>query len=175
MLDAAGHPINENTFNSPKVLIVDDDELTLEVIAMMASRLGHTVHLARDGQEAVELFEASPESFALVIMDVEMPRLDGLQAAHRIREINPSAKLILISGNTKKDVWKVKPNAFVLKSLMHMELKDLVVRLTQPEAPAQRTTAEHPEANGPDAPPRPNPNAPSFRVPVSRAGSNPPT
>ena len=106
------------------VLIVDDDPLVLSSISMMVDSMGFSSSQAKDGVEAVEHFQAQPEAISLVIMDVEMPRLDGISATQKIREINPSAKVILCSGHTKQDVWKAKPNAFLLKPFMHLDLRE---------------------------------------------------
>lgn len=135
MTDTPGVPSNEANNLTANVLIVDDDPMILGVISMLVQSLGHKCHSATDGQEAVEVFRSKPEAFSLVIMDVEMPHLDGIEASLKIREIDPSAKVILLSGYTKKDVWKAKPNGFVLKSFMHIELRELIARLMEPEVP----------------------------------------
>jgi len=115
------------------VLIVDDDPLLLSSISMMVDSMGFSSSQAKDGVEAVEHFRAQPEAISLVIMDVEMPRLDGISATQKIREINPSAKVILCSGHTKQDVWKAKPNAFLLKPFMHLDLRETMRTLLRKE------------------------------------------
>lgn len=120
------------------ILIVDDDPLVLDAISMMVTSMGHGYQLATDGEEAVGLFQAQAETIALVIMDVEMPRLGGLEATMKIREINPSAKVILCSGHTKQDVWRVKPSAFLLKPFMHLELRDLIHRFLHQDGSASQ-------------------------------------
>ncbi len=118
------------------VLIVDDDSLVLETLVVLVTSMGFHAHMAKDGLEAVEQFAARSDSIALVIMDVEMPRLGGVEATRRMREINPSAKVILCSGNTKEDVWKVRPDAFLLKPFMFQDLRTVILHLLQADGDA---------------------------------------
>ncbi len=93
---------------------------------MMVASMGLSSHPASDGQQAVDTFRSNPSGFSLVIMDVEMPHLDGVAATRKIREINPSAKVVLISGHTKENIWQVRPDAFLLKPFLHIELREVV-------------------------------------------------
>lgn len=68
---------------SLKILIVDDALVNLRPLEVLVSRLGHTPLLARDGMEALEVYER--EAPDLVIMDIMMPRLDGVSAVREIR------------------------------------------------------------------------------------------
>ena len=68
-----------------RILVADDTEASQVVICKLLERLGHTVRLANNGEEAVRLFENEP--FDLVMMDIEMPVVNGFEAANRIRAI----------------------------------------------------------------------------------------
>jgi len=69
-----------------KVLLVDDTRTNQLIIGKYLRDLGHQVVIASDGYEGVEMFQA--ESPALVLLDVMMPRMDGYQAAAKIRELS---------------------------------------------------------------------------------------
>ena len=69
----------------PKLLIADDDRDFRESLSEIFQRRGYETRLAADGQEAVEIATSATE-LHLVMLDVHMPRMTGLQALERIRE-----------------------------------------------------------------------------------------
>ncbi|MBI3061750.1 MAG: response regulator, partial [Deltaproteobacteria bacterium] len=80
-----------------RVLLAEDHPGTIEVMQTELEVLGYEVVVAQDGQEAVE--KAAAESPDIIVMDIIMPKLDGFQAAARIRE-NPRTKDIPILAAT---------------------------------------------------------------------------
>jgi CheY-like chemotaxis protein len=79
------------------ILLVDDDPTLRELVTMVLEGERHTVVAATDGKHALEHFAAG--RFDLVLTDVSMPKLDGLGLAKAIMEIDPSQKVILLSGD----------------------------------------------------------------------------
>ncbi len=80
------------------ILVVDDDAQIREMTAAMLSRHGYRVLTACDGSEAVPLFSARSAEVRLVVTDLVMPNLDGVALAGIVRRLNPSVKILAISG-----------------------------------------------------------------------------
>jgi len=90
------------------ILVVEDVDLNREIVAAMLSLIdGLTVDMACDGREAVEKFKENPELYALILMDVQMPVMDGLQATKAIRSLDckraRDIPVIALTGTTEEE------------------------------------------------------------------------
>ncbi|MBN2398073.1 MAG: PAS domain S-box protein [Deltaproteobacteria bacterium] len=80
------------------ILLVDDEELIIDVGGEILKFLGYTVHLARSGKEAVEIYKEKRKEINLVILDMIMPDLGGGETYDILRKMNPRIKVLLSSG-----------------------------------------------------------------------------
>ena len=113
------------------VLLVDDDCLLLETTSRLLSALGFQVLEAVDGQDALDQYQAHRDAICLVIMDIVMPRMDGLEAARRIRALDPSAKVILSSGFTDRPITDAAADAFLPKPYRGRALCEAIQQVLQ--------------------------------------------
>lgn len=82
------------------ILLADDDRAILKLVTIYLELDGYAVLTASDGAEAFSVFRGSQESIALLISDVMMPKMNGLQLAAAVRAVRPQLPVIFISGNT---------------------------------------------------------------------------
>lgn len=80
----------------PGILIVEDEKTLREVLRIALLRRKYTVYEAADGKEAIDHFK--PALVDLVITDLIMPEVEGLNVIIKLREIKPSVRIIAISG-----------------------------------------------------------------------------
>lgn len=95
--------VGTQTGEGETILLVDDDKDVLETGREVLKAMGYKVLVAKDGEEAVEMFTAHQSDIALIIMDLVMPRMSGTSAAGKIHEKDPDMKIIFCTGYDKGD------------------------------------------------------------------------
>ncbi len=88
------------------VLVVDDEPDVNELVCKMLTKQGVNTISAFDGKQAVEIFNSNPDSFCLVILDLTMPEMDGVETFKKIREIRSNIKVVMSSGYDADEVLK---------------------------------------------------------------------
>ena len=80
------------------LLLVDDEDVIIRVAMKMIARLGYEGLMARNGQEAIELYQTHPTRISLVVLDMVMPKLDGPETFNELKKIDPNVKVLITSG-----------------------------------------------------------------------------
>ncbi len=88
--------------NPATILVVDDEDICLTIAAKLIKTLGLEVLLAHDGIEAVELYEKNSERIACVMLDIHMPRMNGIETFKRLKAINSDVEVVIASGYVNK-------------------------------------------------------------------------
>ena len=86
------------------ILVVDDEEVVRNVARDLLSSINYKVLEAADGESAIDVFKANHVDIGLVILDVVMPRMGGVQAAEIIRSISPEMPIIFATGYDQDSV-----------------------------------------------------------------------
>ncbi|MCA1742508.1 MAG: response regulator, partial [Desulfovibrionales bacterium] len=85
-----------------KILVIDDEKPTLSMFQMFLKVYGFTVYTAENGEQGLKIFQK--ENPSIVITDIKMPGMDGLEVLKRIKEINPATEVIIITGHGDVDL-----------------------------------------------------------------------
>ena len=85
------------------ILVADDEPVLLALLVDLLQSRGYRVLTAADGVQAVELYEKRRDEIDLVLLDILMPKMDGLEALEKIMKINPKARVLVISGYAHMD------------------------------------------------------------------------
>jgi CheY-like chemotaxis protein len=83
---------------SETVLLVDDEDIVITVGGEMLEILGYTVLIARNGQEALDIYKAEQDRIDLVILDIIMPHKGGEETFEQLKALNPDVAVLLSSG-----------------------------------------------------------------------------
>jgi len=123
-----------------KILVVDDEKEILVMLEDLLSMEGYKVELACDAQEALQKYKK--EEINVVISDIIMPEMSGLELLKRLKEINKDADVIMITGSTSIEnaVEALKNGAedYFTKPLSNIQILKVVERLYQNKKLEQR-------------------------------------
>lgn len=89
------------------ILLVDDEQYVRETGAEVLETFGYKVLQAEDGLQAIDIFKKHQHDIAIIILDVVMPNLGGVEAAAHIRMINPNIPVIFVTGYDKEQMLKL--------------------------------------------------------------------
>ena len=98
-----------------KVLVIDDESSIRKLLNISLTYKGYEVIIAEDGEQGIELFQR--ERPPIVLTDMKMPGVDGIEVLSRIKEINPEAEVIVITGHGDMDM---AVRSLQLLSLIHI-------------------------------------------------------
>jgi CheY-like chemotaxis protein len=122
---------------SARILYLDDEEPLVFIVKRMLERLGHEVAGFTDARAALAAFREAPASFHLVLSDMSMPGMSGIDFAAEVLKLSPGARIVIASGYLDpKEIEQAKavgvrvcsriPNTFDA-------MRDIVTSLISPE------------------------------------------
>ena len=119
-----------------RVLVIDDEETIRRVAVKILESMKFEVDQAQDGQEALELLEKNSD-YVFVLLDMTMPRVDGIEVLYEIRKLYPKIKVLFTSGFSERDLSRrfhqVSPDGFIAKPFRVDLLVEKVIAILSQE------------------------------------------
>jgi PAS domain S-box-containing protein len=116
-----------------KLLIIDDEEGIRKVLTLSLANDGYDVSAAAGGEEGIEIFKK--ESPSIILTDIKMPGMDGVETLKKIKELNPDAEVIMITGHGDMDLaieaLKLDASDFLNKPIKDEALSVALKRATE--------------------------------------------
>jgi CheY-like chemotaxis protein len=129
---------NTDKKNKPplaRLLVVDDDSDNAQVIKLGLLKCGFLVDAFTNPEEALQIFKSNAESYSLVLSDIWMKSISGIQLAEKVKEINPNVKVLLLTGSEIGHIESSKISAspsvdgFLQKPIAITKLADKILGL----------------------------------------------
>jgi PAS domain S-box-containing protein len=117
---AVPKPIEEdrNLSGNEQILLVDDETQLTEMAKMALSEFGYQVTTFNSSLEALEAFRTQPQNFDLVITDLTMPQLTGIELAREMKQLRTNMPIILVTGFSEDAAWKKAKEAGIMGCLL---------------------------------------------------------
>ena len=119
--------------NAQQVVLFVDDDKNIQFIGKFAlTKIGYSVLLAENCEQALKLFIAHMESISCVILDLNMPLMNGYECLEKMKELNPGVKVVLSTGYEFAELpEKLKTEPFLKKPYTIDAIRKLVIELTE--------------------------------------------
>jgi len=126
-----------------RVLLVDDEESIRSLGSRMLERIGFRVITASDGREALKVYLQHRSEINVVLMDLTMPHMDGVEAARELKRLDPDARIVLSSGYSDQEVKARSVGqevlGFIQKPYTMSALKECLFPLLEKMQPGTRS------------------------------------
>jgi PAS domain S-box-containing protein len=121
--------IQKDTFKiggTETILFVEDEDLLSTMVRRILEFKGYTIHIAKNGKQAIKIYKQYKQKIALVLTDLDIPGMSGIDEFKKLRKINPAVKVIFASGffepHTKSELLKARAKGFIQKPYSNDEV-----------------------------------------------------
>ena len=136
-----------------KILVIDDERPTLKMFTLLLTAYGYDILTAENGQDGLDIFRK--ESPGLVLTDIKMPVMDGIEVLKEIKKINPQTEVIVITGHGDMDLaiqaLNLDATDFINKPLQREALEQALTRAGERLAIAKNEESQIGLTERPDA------------------------
>lgn len=115
------------------VLLIDDEDVVLRTTTELLTEIGYDVIAVLDGQRAVDIFSSDHDRIDIVMLDLSMPQMDGMECFLKLRDIDPEVKVVLVTGFSRdgrvQKMLDLGVNAFLQKPFRLKEMAAILEEL----------------------------------------------
>ncbi|HQU71592.1 MAG TPA: ABC transporter substrate binding protein [Calditrichia bacterium] len=128
-----------------RIMLVDDDPSIVRMLSRMLTQLGYQVSAFTSSPEALAGFENEPAHYQLILTDMTMPKMTGIQLAEKVRELNPMVPVVICTGYSDQideETWQSRDiQGFIMKPIFHRDVAETVRRALDKVAEKQPEVA----------------------------------
>jgi len=128
-----------------KIIVVDDEEIVLSLICDTLEDEGYDIKTASNGEDALKIIEQ--DTFDLIISDIRMPGIDGIELIKRTREIQPEIGVIFMTGyanlNSAKNAIKQGAFDYIMKPFEISEIRKAVKDAIRIKKEVEEKSSDH--------------------------------
>ncbi len=136
--NAAGKSESRTKTTPQHILYVDDEVFVVDMIRKALTTYGYRITTRTSGQDAIELFRASPDEYDLVISDLAMPEVTGLDVARSIHGIKPDTPIMICTGfHERQDEIDIGKNGIRDVIIKPLSLQQLVLKIEEVTKPKE--------------------------------------
>jgi len=133
---SSGRPLSDNILDAKaKLLVLDDDQLILDVLKRMLEILGYEVMVVSDAQSALDIVRSGPDKIDVILSDINMPGMNGIQFIQCVKDIDPNIVTVIITGfaSSENAIASLRAGAFNLisKPFNNNELSIVIERAVE--------------------------------------------
>jgi len=127
----------ENTMptdTAKTILLVDDEESLMFFLQKLLLREGYKIAMANNGKEAVDIYKSSQDKFDLILMDITMPVMSGIEAYKELLKHDPGVTILLMSAYSKESFENIENINFIRKPIFPIDLINKIAELLNDRA-----------------------------------------
>ena len=113
------------------ILLVDDEESIMFFLQKLLIREGYNIIKANNGKEAVEIYKSNPDNIDLILMDITMPIMSGIEACKELSTHDPDVTILMMSAYSKESFEEMDNINFIRKPIYPTDLMGKIGKLLE--------------------------------------------
>jgi len=122
------------TDTAKTILLVDDEESLMFFLQKLLLREGYNIIKAVNGKEAVDIYKSAKDDIDLILMDITMPVMSGIEAYKELSKHDPSVSILLMSAYSKESFEDIENISFIRKPIFPNDLINTIGELLNKQA-----------------------------------------